>query len=66
MTMWIDVDEIRYSQNSISRTFSNGQSIRDAIEGLRDGWLIPDDFPRIHVFWDDDLYAHVSKNNRRL
>ncbi len=60
------VNKLRYTQDTIGSRFKNGECIFDAVQELEDGFLSPDDFPTIAVFWDEDHRAWFSLNNRRL
>ena len=56
--------EIRYSQESISRKFRNGNTLEETIEKLKNGILKPRHFPTIEVFPMDRNFYTI--NNRRL
>lgn len=55
---------IRFTQNSIGRRLSNGDSVDDLIEGLRSGAIKPKDLPPIRIFRKDGQV--YSLDNRRL
>lgn len=55
---------IRFTQSSISSTFSDGSSLLDAIGALRSGVLSPSDLPPIRVYEQDGLI--YTLDNRRL
>lgn len=57
-------NDIRYTQDSISRNFQNGSSVDDMINGLRNGQITPDDVPAIRIFKMNGNY--YSLDNRRL
>jgi len=55
---------IRFSQNSISRTFRSGGTLRETIEGLRSGAIAPESIPAIRVF--ERGGRTFTLDNRRL
>jgi hypothetical protein len=60
----IDPSTVRFSQSSVSPTFSAGGTINDLAEGLGNGTINPADVPPIRVVQQgEDL---VSLDNRRL
>ncbi len=64
-TAWaVDPGSIRFSQSSIGRTFSEGGTLRETIEGLRSGAISPEPFPPIRVFERNGLT--FTLDNRRL
>jgi RHS repeat-associated protein len=46
----VNASTIRFTQNSIGRTFKNGKTLRETIEGLKSGAILPENFPPIRVF----------------
>ncbi len=60
----VDPSTVRFSQDSIGRTFGEGGTLREAIEGLRDGSISPEAFPPIRVFERNGL--RFTLDNRRL
>lgn len=62
--MRLEVDEIFYTQDSISNTFSNGEEIEDLIWELESGYLSVDDIPPISVYCYKGKWW--SLDNRRL
>jgi hypothetical protein len=60
----VDASTIRFSQNSIGRTFSSGGTVRETIAGLRTGAISPEAFPPIRVFVRTGLT--FTLDNRRL
>lgn len=60
----VDVDKIRYSQNTASDKFRNGSSIYTLIDELKDGKKSTTEVPAIEVAFYHGTY--ISKNNRRL
>jgi hypothetical protein len=61
---WLNPKTIRFTQNSIKRTFKNGSTLANAIDGLRSGSISPNSFPPIRVFWKDGKLWTLD--NRRL
>ena len=60
----VDPQDIRFSQDSISSRFKNGNSVSDTIDKLKTGELTAKDFPNIRVVKrDGKLY---TLDNRRL
>lgn len=61
----VDAELVRFSQNSIAKTFAAGGSIYDTVESLKSKKLSASDFPPIRVFMgtEDRL---VTLDNRRL
>ncbi|WP_066913742.1 RHS repeat-associated core domain-containing protein [Millisia brevis] len=60
----IDPTEVRFSQDSISHEFRNGQPLQLVVDGLRSGEISPGSFPPIEVvIRDGELF---SLDNRRL
>ncbi len=60
----INPEKIRFTQDSISSKFSNGNTLESTINGLKSGKISPNDFPPIRVFErDEKMY---SLDNRRL
>jgi RHS repeat-associated protein len=55
---------IRFSQDSARRTFSDGRSIDELVEGLQSGRIKPGDVPPIRLV-DREWYL-ISIDNRRL
>ena len=47
---FINPNKIRYTQNSIKSSFSNGDSVYDTIKGLKSGKIKPGDIPEIRIF----------------
>ncbi|MBO9507712.1 MULTISPECIES: hypothetical protein [Thalassospira] len=73
----IDPDEVRFSQDSISRNFSDGQTVQSLIDGLNNGTVTAADVPPIRLVKVDPSQAvrnggHVvaagvyTLDNRRL
>jgi len=60
----IDPSEIRYSQNSISSTFKNGQKVSELIDNLKNGYINPSDVEPIRIVEKDGRI--YSLDNRRL
>jgi len=60
----VNPKSIRFSQDSIARTFKNGTPLEDTIAGLRSGAISPDSIPAIRVFDRDGLT--FTLDNRRL
>ena len=60
----VDTNAIRFSQNSVVRTFKNGTTIEDAVIGLKSGAISPSDIPAIRIFVKDG--AAYTLDNRRL
>ncbi len=38
--------DVRFSQNSISSNFQNGNSVSDLTKGLKNGTILPDNIPQ--------------------
>jgi len=57
-------NSIRFTQSSISSTFSDGSSLQEAIGALQSGVLSPSDLPPIRVYEKDGLI--YTLDNRRL
>ena len=57
-------DDIRFMQNSISCTFSNGKNIKNVVENIEEGFMDVDDIPMIRVVKKRGLY--YAFDNRRL
>ncbi|MFF3755870.1 RHS repeat domain-containing protein [Streptomyces sp. NPDC002185] len=55
---------VRFTQDSISRNFSDGRSVREAIDDLREGRTNPNSFPPIRVFQQNG--KTYTLDNRRL
>jgi RHS repeat-associated protein len=60
----VDPHTIRFSQNSIKRSFTNGATLREAIDGLKSGAVSPESFPPIRVFERNGQL--FTLDNRRL
>lgn len=60
----VNANSIRFTQDSIGRNFSNGNSVYETIDDLKAGNISPDDFPSIRVFEVDGKI--FSLDNRRL
>lgn len=60
----IDSKMVRFTQDSISKTFENGQKINDVIKGLKNKQISPQSFPPIHIFELNGKW--YSLDNRRL
>jgi hypothetical protein len=60
----IDPSTIRFTQNSISNLFRNGNSVTETIARLRSGAIAAESFPRIRVFEQNGLLWTLD--NRRL
>ena len=64
----MDPHDIRYTQNSIKNTFSNGKykgkRVDDLVDALKAGSVTPDDVPAIRIFKRGDKV--YSLDNRRL
>lgn len=59
-----DPNSIRFSQDSIKNTFSDGRSISELIYVLKSGWIRPGDFPAIRLV---ERGGHlITIDNRRL
>ena len=56
--------DIRFSQNSISSSFSDGSSVDDMVQGLKSGTINPNDVPAIRILERDG--ALYTLDNRRL
>ena len=60
----VDPQDIRFSQDSISSRFKNGNTVSETIDNLKTGELTANDFPNIRVVErDGKLY---TLDNRRL
>jgi hypothetical protein len=59
-----DPSLIRFSQNSIGRTFSDGRSLDALVAGLKNGTIKPGDVPAIRVFEQNGQW--FTLDNRRL
>lgn len=64
MTGYANPKDIRFTQDSVSNTFKDGQTLQSTIDGLKSGEISPDDLPPIRVFEKDG--AVYSLDNRRL
>ncbi|MCG8906196.1 hypothetical protein [Pseudomonas sp. DP-17] len=64
LTGYANPADIRFTQNSVSNTFKDGQSLQSTINGLKSGKILPDDLPPIRVFEKDGVI--YSLDNRRL
>ena len=60
----ISPTEVKFSQNSIKSTFSDGRSVSDLTKGLKDGTINPNDIPAIRITSKDGQI--FSLDNRRL
>ncbi len=56
--------EIRFTQDSISSVFRNGNTLESTINGLKSGKISPNDFPPIRIFEKNGNIN--SLDNRRL
>lgn len=61
----IDPSLVRFSQDSISYFFKNGDSIDDLADGLRSGKILPSDVPPIRLAQNSDGLL-FTLDNRRL
>ena len=61
---FINPNKIRYTQNNIKSSFSNGNSIYDTIKGLKSGKIKPGDIPPIRIF--EKHGQRYTLDNRRL
>jgi filamentous hemagglutinin len=64
LTGYANPKDIRFTQDSVSSNFKDGQTLQSTIDGLKSGRVSPDDFPPIRVFEKDG--AVYSLDNRRL
>ncbi len=64
LTGYANPKDIRFTQDSVSSNFKDGQTLQSTIDGLKSGRISPDDFPPIRVFEKDG--AVYSLDNRRL
>ncbi|MFC4860097.1 hypothetical protein ACS8MQ_02995 [Pseudomonas sp. MAHUQ-62] len=64
LTGYANPADIRFTQNSVSNTFKDGQSLQATIDGLKSGKISPDDLPPVRVFEKDGVI--YSLDNRRL
>jgi filamentous hemagglutinin len=64
LTGYANPKDIRFTQDSVSNTFKDGQTLQSTIDGLKSGKISPDDLPPIRVFEKDG--AVYSLDNRRL
>lgn len=63
----VSISTTRFQHSRISRSFSDGRSVADAVRSVLDGSLSPYDFPPIEVIpLSDDPTSFCSLNNRRL
>jgi hypothetical protein len=60
----VNPSTVRFSQNSIGRTFKNGATLRETIEGLKSGTISRESFPPIRVF--ERGGKTFTLDNRRL
>ncbi|WP_166141442.1 hypothetical protein [Methylosinus sp. RM1] len=61
---WIDPNTVRFSQDSIKGSFSDGKTVQMLIDGLKSGAIKPDLIPAINVFErNGNLF---TLDNRRL
>ena len=61
---YLDPNDIRYTQDSISNRFKDGSSVDDMIDGLKNGNISVDDVSAIRVFKQNGKI--YSLDNRRL
>jgi hypothetical protein len=61
----VDAELVRYSQDSIARTFTSGGKIQDVANSLKSGTTKPADLPAIRVFKSAQGRL-VTLDNRRL
>ncbi|TVX92191.1 RHS repeat-associated core domain-containing protein [Paenibacillus agilis] len=60
----INAKNVKFSQDSISRKFSDGKTVEDTINGLKKGTIKPGDLPAIRIFEKNgEIY---TLDNRRL
>ncbi len=60
----VDPNKIRFTQDSISSVFKNGNTLESTVNGLKSGKISPTDFPPIRIFEKGgEMY---SLDNRRL
>jgi len=60
----MDPNKIRFTQNSVSNTFKNGNTLESTVNGLKSGKILPNDIPPIRIFEKGgEMY---SLDNRRL
>jgi filamentous hemagglutinin len=64
LTGYANPADIKFTQNSVSNTFKDGQSLHSTIDALKSGKISPDDLPPIRVFEKDGVV--YSLDNRRL
>ncbi|MBL3876142.1 hypothetical protein, partial [Pseudomonas syringae] len=64
LTGYANPKDIRFTQDSVSNTFKDGQTLQSTIDGLKSGKISPDDLPPIRVFEKDGMI--YSLDNRRL
>ncbi|HEY1028120.1 MAG TPA: hypothetical protein VGE28_10915, partial [Pseudomonas sp.] len=64
LTGYANPADIKFTQNSVSNTFKDGQSLQTTIDGLKSGKISPDALPPIRVFEKDGVI--YSLDNRRL
>lgn len=62
----VDASTVRFTQDSIGRSFSSGQTLKATVEGLKDGSISPDAFPPIRVFEHIASGLTFTLDNRRL
>ena len=60
----MDPNDIRYTQDSISKNYKEGGTVDDMIKGLKDGSIDPSDVEPIRIFKQDGKI--YSLDNRRL
>ncbi len=60
----VDPNKIRFTQDSISRIFGNGNTLESTINGLKSGKISPDNFSPIRIFERNGKV--YSLDNRRL
>ena len=64
MTGYANPKDIRFTQDSVSNTFKDGQTLQSTIDGLKSGKIYPHDLPPIRVLEKDGTV--YSLDNRRL
>lgn len=64
LTGYANPQDIRFTQDSVSNTFKDGQTLQSTIDGLKSGKISPNDLPPIRIFEKDG--AVYSLDNRRL
>lgn len=64
LTGYANPKDIRFTQNSVKNSFSDGKALQSTIDDLKSGKISPADLPAIRVFEKDGLI--YSLDNRRV